>query len=278
MKPWWFLFLLILVALMAITLGWISFLQTTKSLSEKPVWVSMTTIPERLRSKMFQRVIETILAQRPDRLLLNIPYIYNRTSEPYEIPDWIATRKRIQVVRCDDVGPLTKIMGGLAVLPDDVWVVVMDDDQIYKSNCISDLRQQMAQSSDNRTVWCSNVFAEERWVQRGAHFRFAKTMPCGYGGFIAHSEHIKRLHALPRFPQCFKIDDHWLGWAFHELGVTVQQLPHCSGSFHSLAENPNAPNHHPKWFELRLHTNRKRDQRICGDAIEEYWTSSQVSN
>lgn len=240
-----------------------------KPVENRPFVVSMTTIPERLRSDYFKKVVYNLLAQKPDAIHLNIPEVYKRTGEIYEIPEWVANEAKIIVNRCEDVGPLTKVWGALPVLDDDTLVMIADDDQMYQPWCISKIKNSFAKQP--RGVHCFNVFQEERWMARGSRFRFAKTMPAGYAGFAALAKDLKQLSHLPRFPECFPIDDHWLGWAFAELRIPVKHISEAKGAFFSLQDNPNVKGRHPPWYELRLQTNRRLVQRYCGDAIEEYW-------
>lgn len=238
----------------------------------RELYVSLTSIPERLQTDYFRQVIDTLLKQKPTKIVLNLPYTYARTGEGYTIPTWVTESPDIRVVRSEDYGPLTKILGGIDTVPDEALVVIVDDDQIYKDSVLQDLRS--AYEKDPKGVWCFNVFAEDKWVKRGAHFRFAKDMPCGYGGFIAAAADLKRLWILPRFPTCFNIDDHWLGWAFHELRMPVRPLARGNGYFYGLKQEPNRKGSHPEWYELRSHTNRVADQRRCGDSIESYLKQS----
>jgi len=234
----------------------------------RPLYVTLTTVPERLRSNHFQLVIQNLLRQAPDKIVLNVPHTYLRTGEKYVIPDWVANTPGITIHRCEDMGPITKLLGGLKTIPDNALVVVVDDDQIYHDFVLRDLRK--AYQKQPSGVWCFNVFEEDQWVRRGAHFRFAQDMPCGYSGFIASASDLKQLYDLPMFPTCNNIDDHWLGWAFHQLRMPVRPITRKNGYFYGLKVNPNKKGAHPPWFELRTHTDRINIQRRCGDSVEAY--------
>ncbi|CAK0858007.1 unnamed protein product [Prorocentrum cordatum] len=104
------------------------------------VVVAMTTIPPRIQR--IEPVIDAMLAQTwpLDKLYLSIPYRYNRTGEPYIIPNWLISKPGVQIARCEDMGPGTHLLNGLR-LEQDPWtfIVVVDDDHIYSPDLVETL-------------------------------------------------------------------------------------------------------------------------------------------
>ncbi len=231
-----------------------------KRVSNDVIWASLTTTPERLVSDYFRRVVERVLRQNIiDVLLLNVPHMYARTREPYVIPNWVLQHPRIKTHRCKDIGPATKILGGLDVLPDHALVVVLDDDILYQDFMLEGLLQAHRRDPSAVSCWFANK--EPAWVSKGWDF----WLPNGFAGWIASADVVKRLHTLPTpTPECRFIDDHWLGWAFHSLGVDVVpiQTDQWFASVVSIHE-------HPPWHELRLHTNRALLQSQCLYSLRE---------
>ena len=78
------------------------------------IYVSLTTIPERV--KYLDKSIESILKQtkRPDKIFVNIPKEYKRFKEIInddQIPKF--SDSIIEITRCEDYGPGTKLLGSL---------------------------------------------------------------------------------------------------------------------------------------------------------------------
>lgn len=69
-------------------------------MSEK-IWVSLTTLPERINN--IYDTINSIKQQStpPDKINLCVPYICSRNNEEY-IPDILLNDKDVNIVRCND--------------------------------------------------------------------------------------------------------------------------------------------------------------------------------
>jgi len=99
--------------------------------------ISLTTSPKRLPH--IGETINSMYRQnvKPDKIYLNIPPIFKRTSETYpdEIPEKLknAFDNIVWNVVDEDVGPATKLHGALQLIPEDenVWIITIDDDILY---------------------------------------------------------------------------------------------------------------------------------------------------
>lgn len=229
------------------------------------IYITLTTIPERLQSDYFRQALESLIYQYPTKIILNVPWIYKRTGESYVIPDWIAQHPDVIVHRCEDQGPVTKVLGGLSLIPDDAWVIVVDDDHIYKDFLVSELALKFSQRPEG--VLCFCTFEEPKWVEMG--HEWAARMPCGFAGWIAKATDVKRLQSVPLPKECRLIDDHWLGWAFHVLQKPVRRISDDYKWYHSIKHKDHGADLHPPWFELRAKTNRRRLQRECMASIQQ---------
>ena len=98
--------------------------------------VTFTTSPKRIHK--CKPMIDSILLQKPDLFLLQIPFIFSRTNETYTIPDFC---KDIKIITSDrDYGPGTKLIPTIKYLkengyPPETRIVYCDDD-IYGCCCI----------------------------------------------------------------------------------------------------------------------------------------------
>tara|TARA_B100000787_G_C16106501_1_gene256089 strand:+ start:117 stop:860 length:744 start_codon:yes stop_codon:yes gene_type:complete len=130
--------------------------------------VSLTTIPSRF--KTIKKTIDSINKQtkKPNKIFLNIPHNYKRyPKKDYDITDLGNIFDNLQIVRCEDYGPGTKLLGSLKYLSDYDYVVLIDDDHIYNKDML-DIFYQKAVKDINK-VYSFCVFnIEDCKVGQGA--------------------------------------------------------------------------------------------------------------
>ncbi len=98
------------------------------------VFVSLTTIPSRMGG--LRRCIASLEAQTllPERIFLCVPHAYRRFETPDPLPFAASDLgKSVEIIRCTDDGPGTKILGSLDRVPMEpgVLLVLVDDDASY---------------------------------------------------------------------------------------------------------------------------------------------------
>ena len=227
----------------------------TQPVTALPVYATMTTLPERIGSDLFKQVVDELFIQKVDFLVLNVPHVYGRTGETYDIPGWVTRDPRVIVNRCEDVGPATKILGGLHLLPPGSRVVVVDDDIIYKRFAIAGLLSYYEENADGLSCW--NVTEDPAWKD--------VVIPSGFSGCIARGEILHKIGTVGTVPKaCRMVDDHWFGWTLHSLGVRVEVIDPSLPWHHSVKQKTK----HPKWFELRLDTDRPSEVSACLKVLE----------
>ena len=101
------------------------------------IYVSLSTIPQRL--KHLNESVNSLLKQtrKPDKIFVNIPYKYKRFSETIEdnqIPKFDSSI--VEVTRCEDCGPGTKLLGSLNKFKKNSLVILADDDHTYEDYMI----------------------------------------------------------------------------------------------------------------------------------------------
>lgn len=103
--------------------------------------VSLSTTPHRINK--IEPTIRSLEQQNslPNAIYLNIPYMFKRDKMLYVIPSWLKSNKLITVLRTNDYGPATKLLGTLekANLPQNAIIITVDDDAIYPANLILQL-------------------------------------------------------------------------------------------------------------------------------------------
>ena len=101
------------------------------------IYVSLTTIPKRIGN--INKSIESLLRQtvKPDKIFINIPKKFKRFKEVIEenhIPKF--EENIVEVTRCEDFGPGTKLLGSLKKFKKNSLVILVDDDHIYENYMI----------------------------------------------------------------------------------------------------------------------------------------------
>lgn len=183
-----------------------------------PIFVSLTTIPSRLKH-LKERLIELNQNQikKPTRIILNIPHQYKRNNENYdeELLNNIKTIPNIIIQRCDDFGPITKLLPTVHFCKTNninAFILTIDDDITYPSNLISDLYYQISHHPDN-------VYAISGYhiLNNTNHFHELESgieIDCieGFAGVIYNSNHFKQdfftyYDKIKNYPECKFHDD-----------------------------------------------------------------------
>ena len=98
------------------------------------IYVSISTIPQRIKN--VNESVKSLLNQtrKPDKIFINIPFKYRRFSETIkddEIPKFDSSV--VEITRCEDCGPATKLLGSLDKLEKNSLVILFDDDHVYEN-------------------------------------------------------------------------------------------------------------------------------------------------
>ena len=101
------------------------------------IYVSISTIPQRLKN--LNETVESLLNQtlKPNKIFINIPYKYDRFSEiikDNQIPKF--NSDAVEVTRCEDCGPGTKLLGSLNKVKKNSLLILADDDHVYRDYII----------------------------------------------------------------------------------------------------------------------------------------------
>jgi len=101
------------------------------------IYVSLSAIPQRLKN--LSKSVDSLLNQtkKPDKIFINIPFKYKRFNETVEINQIPKFDNNIvEIIRCDDCGPGTKLLGSVDKLKKNSLVILADDDHIYEDYMI----------------------------------------------------------------------------------------------------------------------------------------------
>lgn len=112
------------------------------------VVVCLTTTPSRmpriettLKSLMYQTVA-------PRLIRLHLPLQSLREGCPYPVPDRLLKFASLEVVRCEDFGPATKLIPAVCTLSPAQDLLIVDDDTLYPPTLVEDFVRARTASPD----------------------------------------------------------------------------------------------------------------------------------
>ncbi len=172
------------------------------------IYVSLSTIPQRLKN--LHESVESLLnqTQKPDKIFINIPLKYMRFSEIIEdtqIPKF--NNSIVEVVRCEDCGPGTKLLGSLNKFEKNSLVILADDDHSYEDYMIEKFSYFHSKAPNN---------AYSFYVHPLGNFGIGQ----GADGFAINTNHltgIKNFYdkVVKGYKELFLYDDLWISYFFN---------------------------------------------------------------
>jgi hypothetical protein len=202
---------------------------------------SLSTIPSRIEHLHF--TLDSLQNQsRPfDKIYLCIPPECKRLGKPYILPDSLMSRKGIEILRCSDYGPATKVLGLLAAkLPEitpDTKIFFCDDDRVYEPTRADDFWK--ASEEYPESVICTASTPYWKFFVDGQVYDYnsEKDFPAGRhkirDGYMDIFEGFGGVIVKPRFfdssvfniPAEFKVvDDIWLSGCIKKTGRKIWGL------------------------------------------------------
>ena len=122
--------------------------------------VSMSTIPSRIEK--ISEIIDNLNKQtlKPEKIYLNIPYKYQRfPDQTINEKDLIKLNyKNLEINRCEDFGPGTKIMGSIEKVRNYDCVILLDDDHLYDENMCHFFLKAFEKEQINYSIYLNKIF------------------------------------------------------------------------------------------------------------------------
>ena len=115
---------------------------------ESDIIICLTTLPSRLNH--IELTLKSLLHQqrRPQKIRLHIPDRSIRQKTTYEIPDYLHHLQGVDIVRCTDFGPATKLIPAVLDLPSHTRLLIVDDDRLYPSSFVETFHNYAQQHPD----------------------------------------------------------------------------------------------------------------------------------
>ena len=169
------------------------------------IYISISTIPQRL--KHLKESVNSLLNQtrKPDKIFVNVPYKYKRfreTIEDNQIPKFDSSI--VEVTRCEDCGPGTKLLGSLNKLEKNSLLILADDDHTYEDYMIEKFFYFYSKAPNN---------AYSFYVHPLGNFGIGQ----GADGFAINTNHLTGIKIfydkiVKNYKELFLYDDLWISY------------------------------------------------------------------
>ena len=169
------------------------------------IYVSLSTIPQRIKN--LSTSVESLLnqTQKPDKIFINIPFKYRRFSETIEheqIPKF--DNSTVEITRCEDSGPGTKLLGSLKKLEKNSLLILADDDHTYEDYMIEKFFYFYSKAPNN---------AYSFYVHPLGNFGIGQ----GADGFAINTNHLNGIQnfyvkVVKDYKELFLYDDLWISY------------------------------------------------------------------
>ena len=202
---------------------------------------SLTTIPTRIEH--VHLTLDSLANQsRPfDKIYLCIPQVCKRLGKPYVVPDTLTSRTDVEIIRCEDFGPATKVLGILSAnLPEikpDTKIFFCDDDRVYESTRADDFWKASELLPDTVICMATNPYWKFFIDGQMYDYNSEKDFPAGRhktrDGYMDIFEGFGGVLVKPRFfdedvytcPKDYLVvDDIWLSGCIKKQGIKIWGL------------------------------------------------------
>ena len=169
------------------------------------IYISISTIPQRIKN--LYESVNSLLNQthKPDKIFINVPFKYKRFSETVndnQIPKFDSNI--VEITRCEDCGPGTKLLGSLNKFEKNSLVILVDDDHIYEDYMIEKFFQFYSKAPNN---------AYSFYVHPLGNFGIGQ----GADGFAINTNHLTGIKIfydkiVKNYKELFLYDDLWISY------------------------------------------------------------------
>ncbi len=169
--------------------------------------ISFSSIPSRFES--IKKVLDSLDLQttKPCKIFLNIPYNYKRFPNIKDLNlDIFKDIKddNLEIIRCEDYGPGTKLLGSINLLKNFDYVILVDDDHCYHPRMCEIFNKYF--NLDNEQAY--SFFTVKI---------YDLVMGQGADGFLINSNHLEGIldfynKYVKNYKYCFLNDDFWISF------------------------------------------------------------------
>jgi len=183
--------------------------------------VSLTTSPKRIHT--LKAVLKRLMSQtvQPDKIVLNLPYVFKRTGEKYDIPDYLH-QPWLYINRCEDIGPATKILPTRELVSDpDTIIISVDDDILYKKTMIASFLRY----AHLPYVLSGGKGGVYKKIKVGDEEMCVSQLVQGYTGVCYRKKHLDKIKLSLGFNDCFTSDDFTISNELGKHKIEILKIP-----------------------------------------------------
>tara|TARA_B100001057_G_scaffold265901_1_gene266097 strand:+ start:744 stop:1472 length:729 start_codon:yes stop_codon:yes gene_type:complete len=122
--------------------------------------VSLTTLPTRIDK--IGKTLKSIDNQsiKPNKIYINLPYEFKRFPNYKFTEDQIEKLQKynVEINRCNDYGPGTKLIGSLSKIKEYDFVIILDDDHIYHNKMFEIFLNEFKKNEKNYSYYVQKIF------------------------------------------------------------------------------------------------------------------------
>lgn len=195
-----------------------------------PVYITLTTIPSRLPNTI--KIIKHFLSRVTgfEKIILNVPNQYNRWklySPPQNIDQEI-NDPRFVLNRCDDHGPLTKLLPSLPLIPKES-ITIIADDMCYTLKAFKDIAEKQDRVLNKSFSFYVYPYKNETgsknvYVPQGADLISIYTKNLDHFPSWFHNFKIKSGFKQYFDSPCFFVDDQLIAWYLQTHNIKIEQV------------------------------------------------------
>lgn len=201
-------------------------------IKDQNIVISLTTTPHRINH--IKLTLDCLSQQNIpiQQIYLNLPHVFKRENITYHIPDWLYSYPNLTILRTEDYGPATKILGTLknAPIKDNTIIIAVDDDTCYPQNMALHLATR-AKQYPNQAIGVSGgeldfTDGKASGVKKIISDHKVVSILEGFAGIAYRqtffNEQIYEVSKEPAF--CYNSDDLYLSFHLAQNGITRQTV------------------------------------------------------
>jgi len=181
----------------------------------------MTTSPTRIH--LLKPVLKRLMEQTipPDKIVLNLPYVFQRTGESYDIPDYLY-EPWLHIHRCEDIGPATKILPTRELVKDPETIIIsVDDDILYKKNMIETFLKY-AHLPYVLSGGSSGIYKK---IKIGNEIIGLSQLVEGHSGVCYRKKYLDKIKLPLGLKDCFTSDDFTISNQLGKYKIEILKIP-----------------------------------------------------
>jgi hypothetical protein len=189
--------------------------------NDDEIIITMSTSPKRLEN--IKDTLKSILNQsvKPSKIFINVPHIFKRTNETYDdakLEDIKNIDPIIQINRCEDKGPITKMLETLKLISNDTTIIIIiDDDNIYDSKTIENITNELKKNPNK--VIAGSIFNHE-------NINIVEGFKCiCFQRHIFEDDFYELVDETNPYVHCYKSDDFIISYYLNENEIASHQIP-----------------------------------------------------